>query len=58
MPNGKMTKEARADRRSRRKSYLEVELIGSVPFSIPNPLRECNSDLAQYSTTPTLHHSA
>jgi hypothetical protein len=26
--------------------------------SIPNPLRGCNSDLAQYSNTPTLHHSA
>src|SRR5260221_10043473 len=58
MPNGRMTKEARADRRSRRRAYLEVELIGSVPASIPNPLSECNSDLAQYSTTPTLHHSA
>jgi hypothetical protein len=23
-------------------------------FSIPNPLRRCNSDLAQYSPTPAL----
>jgi adenosylcobinamide-phosphate synthase len=29
------------------------------PFSIPNPADAgCNSDLAQYSITPTLHHSA
>src|SRR5258708_34963473 len=28
------------------------------PSSIPNPLRGCNSDLAQYSNTPILHHSA
>jgi len=28
------------------------------PFSTPNPLRGCNSDLAQYSNTPALHHSA
>jgi hypothetical protein len=28
------------------------------PFSIPNPADAgCNSDLAQYSNTPTLHHS-
>jgi hypothetical protein len=24
------------------------------PFGIPNPLGGCNSDLAQYSNTPTL----
>src|SRR5258708_20383667 len=29
------------------------------PFSIPNPADAgCNSDLAEYSNTPTLHHSA
>jgi hypothetical protein len=25
------------------------------PSSNPNPLRACNSDLAQHSNTPTLH---
>jgi hypothetical protein len=29
-----------------------------LPFSIPNPQRRCDSDLAQYSHTPILHHSA
>jgi hypothetical protein len=29
-----------------------------LPSSTSNPLRGCNSDLAQYSHTPTLHHSA
>jgi hypothetical protein len=24
------------------------------PYSLPNPLRGCNSDLAQYSDTPSL----
>ena len=28
------------------------------PFSISNPLRGCNSDLAQCSNTPVFHHSA
>src|SRR5258707_4860569 len=28
------------------------------PHEHPYPLRGCNSDLAQYSNTPTLHHSA
>jgi hypothetical protein len=28
------------------------------PFSVSNPLRGCNSDLAHYSNTPILHHSA
>jgi hypothetical protein len=28
------------------------------PFSTSNPLRGCNSDFAQYSHTPILHHSA
>src|SRR5258707_15415044 len=27
-------------------------------FQHPYPLRGCNSDLAQYSITPSLHHSA
>src|SRR5260221_10054094 len=28
------------------------------PHEHPNQLRGCNSDLAQYSNTPSLHHSA
>src|SRR5260221_14636091 len=28
------------------------------PHEHPYPLRGCNSDLAQYSNTPSLHHSA
>jgi len=28
------------------------------PFSTPKPVRGSNSDLAQYSNTPALHHSA
>src|SRR5260221_210139 len=28
------------------------------PHEHPYPLRGCNSDLAQYSNTPALHHSA
>jgi hypothetical protein len=28
------------------------------PFSTSNPIRECNSALAQYSHAPILHHSA
>ena len=30
------------------------ERISCRPFSIPNPLGGCNSDLAQYSITPSL----
>jgi len=33
-------------------------LLVGRPFSTPNPLRGSNSDLAQYSNTPALHHSA
>jgi methylglyoxal synthase len=38
-------------------------LVGATPKSVShagifNPLRGCNSDLAQYSNTPALHHSA
>src|SRR5260370_10808666 len=29
-----------------------------APEGISNPLRGCNSDVTQYSNTPTLHHSA
>ena len=31
-----------------------MERITYRPFSIPNSLRGCNSDLAQYSNTPSL----
>ena len=31
--------------------------FGQSPFQHPYPLRECNSDLVQYSITPSLHHS-
>jgi hypothetical protein len=37
---------------------IHQEQIFFRPFSIPNPLRGCNSDSAQYSNTPLLHHSA
>ena len=36
----------------------DLRLTICRPFSISNPLRGCNSDLAQCSNTPVLHHSA
>ena len=36
----------------------DLKLTSNVPFTIPNPLGGCNSDKAQYSKTPALHHSA
>jgi hypothetical protein len=34
-----------------------LSLRDAEPLQHPDPLRGCNSDLAQYSNTPTLHHS-
>jgi hypothetical protein len=51
MANGKMTKEARSDRRSRQKSYLEVELIGS-PLQHPQPATR-----VQFGLGAVLHYS-
>ena len=37
---------------------LQAKDTALPPFSISKPLRGCNSDLAQCSNTPVLHHSA
>lgn len=47
---------ARAHPRARKAGCGGVDFCR--PFSVPNPPRGCNSDSAQYSITPLLHHSA
>jgi len=57
----------RAQNRPRKRGTLHKKNVGEVGstrtilmrlVSIFNPLRGCNSNLAQYSNTPALHHSA
>jgi hypothetical protein len=53
MPGDKMTKEATSDRRSRRNSYLEVELIRHRA-----PLASLRGRRARFGLGAVLHHSA